>query len=176
MKKYKAEDHTFVICAYKESPYLGSCIRSVLSQNMQGNVCLTTSTPNQYIAALAQKYQIPVYVNPVSEGIAADWNFAVANAKTALVTLAHQDDRYFPEYTEKEMSHMILDGIFPCFRYMLTTELAMLYFRHQGNSQVENGGNNQGEQAEDLDAADYQMDDVRTKCIISASKRIWRKR
>ena len=82
----------------------------------------------------------------------------------------------FPEYTEKEMSHMILDGIFPCFRYMLTTELAMLYFRHQGNSQGENGGNNQGEQAEDLDAADYQMDDVRTKCIISASKRIWRKR
>lgn len=101
MKKYKAEDHTFVICAYKESPYLGSCIRSVLSQNMQGNVCLTTSTPNQYIAALAQKYQIPVYVNPVSEGIAADWNFAVANAKTALVTLAHQDDLYEPSYTEK---------------------------------------------------------------------------
>ena len=92
MKQYKAEDHTFVICAYKESPYLEDCIRSVLHQNVRGKICLTTSTPNQYIAALAQKYQIPVFANPVSEGIAADWNFAVASAKTWLVTLAHQDD------------------------------------------------------------------------------------
>ena len=101
MKQYKAEDHTFVICAYKESPYLECCMRSVLHQNVRGQVCLTTSTPNQYIAALAHKYQIPVFVNPVSEGIAADWNFAVASAKTALVTLAHQDDLYEPDYTEK---------------------------------------------------------------------------
>ena len=101
MKQYKAEDHTFVICAYKESPYLEDCIRSVLHQNVRGKICLTTSTPNQYIAALAQKYQIPVFANPVSEGIAADWNFAVASAKTTLVTLAHQDDLYEPSYTEK---------------------------------------------------------------------------
>ena len=101
MKQYKAEDHTFVICAYKESPYLEDCIRSVLHQNVRGKICLTTSTPNQYIAALAQKYQIPVFANPVSEGIAADWNFAVASAKTRLVTLAHQDDLYEPSYTEK---------------------------------------------------------------------------
>ena len=101
MKQYKAEDHTFVICAYKESPYLEDCIRSVLHQNVRGKICLTTSTPNQYIAALAQKYQIPVFANPVSEGIAADWNFAVASAKTRLVTQAHQDDLYEPSYTEK---------------------------------------------------------------------------
>ena len=101
MKQYKAEDHTFVICAYKESPYLEDCICSVLHQNVQGKICLTTSTPNQYITALAQKYQIPVFANRVSEGIAAEWNFAVASAKTRLVTLAHQDDLYEPSYTEK---------------------------------------------------------------------------
>ena len=101
MKQYKAEDHTFVICAYKESPYLEDCIRSVLHQNVRGKICLATSTPNQYITALAQKYQIPVFANPVSKGIAADWNFAVASAKTTLVTLAHQDDLYEPSYTEK---------------------------------------------------------------------------
>ena len=41
MKQYKAEDHTFVICAYKESPYLEDCIRSVLHQNVRGKICLT---------------------------------------------------------------------------------------------------------------------------------------
>lgn len=39
-----------------------------------------------------------------------------------------------PRYTEKELSHLILDSIFPVYRNLLTTELAMLYFRHQGES------------------------------------------
>ena len=49
---------------------------------------------------MAAKYHIDVCVNPVSQGITADWNFAYATAKTELVTLAHQDDIYKPEYTE----------------------------------------------------------------------------
>lgn len=36
-----------------------------------------------------------------------------------------------PEYSEDEFRHLILDGIFPCYRQLLSNELAMLYFRHK---------------------------------------------
>ena len=55
MKQYKAEDHTFVICAYKESPYLEDCIRSVLHQNVRGKICLTTSTPKSVHCSACSK-------------------------------------------------------------------------------------------------------------------------
>lgn len=35
------------------------------------------------------------------------------------------------EITENEMEHFISDEIFPCYRHLLQTELAMLYFCHQ---------------------------------------------
>ena len=33
--------------------------------------------------------------------------------------------------TEDEMEHFICDEIFPCYRHLLQSELAMLYFCHQ---------------------------------------------
>lgn len=36
-----------------------------------------------------------------SGGIGADWNAALASSEADYVTLAHQDDRYEPDYTEK---------------------------------------------------------------------------
>lgn len=36
-----------------------------------------------------------------------------------------------PRATEEELKDMIFDSIFPCYRHMLQTELAMLYFRHE---------------------------------------------
>lgn len=102
MKSYfEPEDLTFAVCAYKKSIYLEACVKSVLNQAAKGNVCIATSTPNEYIDKIAAKYQVPVYVNPKSEGIAADWNFAVGCAKTSLVTLAHQDDIYEYNYSEQ---------------------------------------------------------------------------
>lgn len=81
-----------------------------------------------------------------------------------------------PGYTEKELSHLILDSIFPCFRYMLTTELAMLYFRHQDDEPEKTDS-----KADDSNAADTASCPESSecgkavKCIITASKKIWRK-
>ena len=96
--KYRPQDHTFAICAYKESPYLRECIESLKKQTVPTNIIMTTSTDNEYIRNLADEYQIPLYINHGASGIAGDWNFAYHAAGTALVTLAHQDDRYQPTY------------------------------------------------------------------------------
>lgn len=99
MKKiYSAKNHTFVICAYKESKYLEECICSVMAQKVLGEVIITTATPNSHIEDLAQKYNLPLYINPNGGEIAKDWNFGIDQAKTELVTLAHQDDIYEPEF------------------------------------------------------------------------------
>lgn len=93
-------DHCFALCAYKESPYLEDCISSLLAQELPSKIVIATSTPNEYIERAAQKYGLPLFINPESGGIAADWNFAYASADTEYVTIAHQDDVYFKEYTK----------------------------------------------------------------------------
>lgn len=40
---------------------------------------------------------------PVGNGIATDWNFAYACAKTRLVTITHQDDIYLPAYARETL-------------------------------------------------------------------------
>ncbi len=95
---FSAKDHTFVVCAYKESPFLEECIRSLKKQTVPTRILMATSTDNGHIRAMAEKYGIPLQVNPGDGGIANDWNFAYRCAGTELVTLAHQDDRYQPEY------------------------------------------------------------------------------
>ena len=98
--------HTFVICAYKESPYLGECIRSLLGQSVKSRVLMVTSTPNDSIRRTAEKYNIPLIINEGEGGIVQDWNFAYKQADTPYVTIAHQDDVYFPEYTEQMLGQM----------------------------------------------------------------------
>ena len=90
--------HTFVVCAYKESEYLEACIQSLLAQTVKSRILISTATPNAHISALAERYGLDVRVNTGDHGIAQDWNFAYAQAETALVTLAHQDDIYDPGY------------------------------------------------------------------------------
>jgi glycosyltransferase involved in cell wall biosynthesis len=94
-------NHTFVIPAYKESPYLEECVRSLLAQKIQSKILIATSTPSDLIQKVSEKFNIPVFVNAESKGIAADWNFAYQIAETDYVTLAHQDDIYCEDYTEK---------------------------------------------------------------------------
>ena len=55
---------------------------------------MATSTPNEWIQGLAEKYEIPLYINTGEGGIAQDWNFAYRQAKTDYITIAHQDDIY----------------------------------------------------------------------------------
>ena len=99
--EFGAKDHTFAICAYKESPFLRECMESLRKQTVVTNIIMTASTDNAYIRNLTEEYQIPLFINHGPAGIANDWNFAYHHCKTRLVTLAHQDDMYRPEYVER---------------------------------------------------------------------------
>lgn len=102
-------NHTFAICAYGESAYLEECIRSLKQQSVQSYIVMATSTPNEYIRGLAEKYDIPLYINKGEGGITQDWNYALSVTETKYVTIAHQDDIYESQYTEK-----IIDRLETC--------------------------------------------------------------
>lgn len=94
-------DHTFAVCAYKDSPYLEECIRSLMQQSVPARVIVCTSTPSHYIDAVAKKYALPVFVREGKSDIQDDWNFAYEKAGTRLVTIAHQDDCYHKDYAKE---------------------------------------------------------------------------
>lgn len=104
MNQFK--NHTFVICAYKESEYLEDCIKSVLNQNIKSNVIISSSTPNTHIENLSKKYNLQMYINTGKSGIGQDWNFGISNIKTDYVTIAHQDDIYNPDYLEEIIKYL----------------------------------------------------------------------
>lgn len=108
---FTSDDHTFVVCAYGESPYLGECVSSLMSQSVRSNIIISTSTPNNHIQSIANKNGLPLFINSGKPGIAHDWNCAVEHAETSLVTIAHQDDVYLPEYTKKmlECANLVSD-------------------------------------------------------------------
>lgn len=91
-------NHTFAICAYKDSPYLEECIQSLLRQTYKSNIIMCTSTPSEFIRIIAKKYKIDLYIREGSSDISLDWNFAYNSAITDYVTLVHQDDIYHDEY------------------------------------------------------------------------------
>lgn len=93
--------HSFAVMAYKESPYLADCLDSLMDQTVKSEVFITTSTPSAYIDEMANKYGIKVFVTETGKGIAHDWNFSLACGETKYVTLAHQDDIYVHDYTER---------------------------------------------------------------------------
>lgn len=106
MGNFSKEDFTFVICAYKESPYLEECICSLLRQKLPVSVILVTSTPNEHIENLTKKYKLEYYINTGESGIAQDWNFGLKMAKGRVVTIAHQDDIYEPYFTWKVLKNI----------------------------------------------------------------------
>lgn len=92
--------HTFVILAYQESPYLESCIKSLLKQTHQSEIFIATTTPNSHIQKLAKIYDLEI-IEGSHTNIGGDFDFAIHSAHTPLVTVAHQDDIYEPDYTSK---------------------------------------------------------------------------
>ena len=99
-------EHSFAICAYKESPYLEECMLSLINQTVKSNIIISTSTPNEHILAMGQKYDIPVFVNEGVKGNFGDWNFALKSADSKYVTLAHHDDVYEPDYAETALKYL----------------------------------------------------------------------
>lgn len=90
--------HTFAVLAYGNSPFLAGCLDALAAQSVKSRIIVSTSTPSDYIAAAARAAGAELHINPKREGIGADWNFALKAAGTRYVTLAHQDDVYFPEF------------------------------------------------------------------------------
>ncbi len=90
--------HTFAVCAYKDSPYLEECIRSLKRQSVSAEIILCTSTPSPFLEEMAERYGLPLYVRDGASDIQDDWNFAFEKAGTRLVTIAHQDDCYHRDY------------------------------------------------------------------------------
>lgn len=92
--------HTFAVCAYQDSPYLESCIKSLKRQTVPTNIILCTSTPSKYIQGMADMFNLPLYVRDGVSDIRDDWNFAYHMADSQLVTIAHQDDCYHKDYVK----------------------------------------------------------------------------
>lgn len=104
--RFAPEDHTFVVCAYGESPYLEECLTSLEAQEQPTRIMVVTSTPNDLIADAALAYDVPLVVNQGEAGIAGDWNFALSCVNTPLATIAHQDDVYLPSYARAALEWM----------------------------------------------------------------------
>ena len=103
---YSAQDHTYVVCAYGESPYLCECLRSLRAQTVQSNVIVSTSTPNVMIREIADEFSAPLFVSNEAPSISGDWNRALSHVETPLATIAHQDDVYLSRYTEQMLGYM----------------------------------------------------------------------
>src|SRR5437867_6319698 len=96
-------NHSFVVMAYGDSPYLPECLISIKNQTVKSNIYISTSTPSAYIQSIATKYDIEVRVTEPGKGIAHDWNFGLTQAQTKYVTLAHRDDLYMPAYVQESL-------------------------------------------------------------------------
>lgn len=98
---FSSADHAFVVCAYKENPYIGDTIESLIAQTVSSKIVLSTSTPNDYLHGICKCYGIPMMVNPHPHRAGDDWNYGYDHVDARLVTLAHQDDCYDRRYVER---------------------------------------------------------------------------
>lgn len=103
---YIGKDHTFVICAYKENPFLEETIKTLESQTIKSEIILSTSTPNNYLVDLCDKYNIKMVINEKPHLAGDDWNYGYSKANTPLVTLAHQDDIYEQNFLEETLKYI----------------------------------------------------------------------
>lgn len=90
--------HSFAIMAYKTAPFLERTVASILNQNSNSQIYMTTSTPNERIEFIARNNNIPLHINTGKAGIVGDWEYALSCAQTPYVTLVDQDDIYQQEY------------------------------------------------------------------------------
>lgn len=97
---FDVSDHTFVVCAYGESPYLYECVASLVAQSVKTHLVIATTTPNDWIKTVSDEFAVRLVVNDGEPGIAHDWNCALLCTETPLVTIAHQDDVYCENYAE----------------------------------------------------------------------------
>ena len=64
---------------------------------------MSTSTPNDYIEGRCKKHNIPIFINKNPHLAGDDWNYGYEHSDTELVTIAHQDDIYEPNFLEETL-------------------------------------------------------------------------
>jgi glycosyltransferase involved in cell wall biosynthesis len=95
-------EHTFAIPVYRTAQNLEALLRSLRAQTWRrSDILLASSTPSDELRDFARRHGVRLHFNPRRVDIATDWNFALEAAQTPLVTLAHQDDLYAPDYATR---------------------------------------------------------------------------
>lgn len=96
-------EHSFLVPAYGNSPYLRECLDSLRLQTRASPILIATSTPFEGIEALAREYGAELFVHGPNVSMAHDWNAGLSQVRSRWVTIAHQDDRYAPTYVQSMM-------------------------------------------------------------------------
>ena len=96
--------HAFVVPAYGRSPHLRDCLASLRAQTVSSPIVIATSTPWDGLEAVAAEFDARLAVHSPNAGIGRDWNFALEQASTPWVTIAHQDDLYLPGFVERTLA------------------------------------------------------------------------
>ncbi|HAX22376.1 MAG TPA: glycosyl transferase family 2 [Hydrogenophaga sp.] len=98
------ERHTFLVAAYKTSPYLEACLKSLRAQTVQSRIVISTSTPFDGLQDIAKRFDAEYFIHSPHQGIANDWNQGLTQIDSGWITIAHQDDIYLPQFTEKVLN------------------------------------------------------------------------
>ena len=102
--------HILVLCAYKESKYLEDCIVSLKNQTLEAPIIISTSTPNEHILGLAEKYGVEVMTHSTGNMAQDNFNYALSNVDAQYITLCHQDDIYEEDYVKKIQENIYEKG------------------------------------------------------------------
>lgn len=96
-KKYR---HVFSVPCYGDSPYLEELIRSLLRQSLRAHIILVSAGDSAFLRELSARFGLPLYLREGKPCLRDDWNFAYEKGAelAELVTIAHQDDLYDPDY------------------------------------------------------------------------------
>jgi glycosyltransferase involved in cell wall biosynthesis len=97
-------DHTFVVPAYGHSPHLRECLASLRNQTVPSRIVVATSTPSPEVERVCAELSVDYAVHGPNRGIGNDWNQALRQAKSRYATVAHQDDVYYPRFTERTLA------------------------------------------------------------------------
>lgn len=71
---------------------------SLLMQKAPSPITIVTSTPSSHIQSIADRFEVRYLPHQNQTSIGGDWNKAFESCTSKWVTLAHQDDIYYPEY------------------------------------------------------------------------------
>jgi len=92
-----------VVPAYGRSPHLADCLASLQAQTSHSPVVVATSTPWDGLESLVAGFGATLALHAPNAGIGRDWNFALSQASSRWVTIAHQDDIYYPRFLEETL-------------------------------------------------------------------------